>query len=432
MVSCGVSRIEFEPRPSQSRRRPAAGSRSSIPAASISPVLQRALRVRRRTAAAVFQVSGGAARPRQPAGRDWTADSRLGVHLQRAVQPGWLAPLAADLAMLIDRDRPTGPYPYAGVPWFSTAFGRDGIITALQSLWIDPDDRARRAALPRRARRRPAVDAAARRRAGQDPARGAPRRDGRTRRGAVPAATTAASTRRRCSSCWPAPISSAPAISTTLRALWPNIEAALRLDRRATATATATASSNTTGMTRDGPGQPGLEGSARLDLPRRRHAWPRARSRLCEVQAYVYAAKRARPPRWRAALGDRRRARRRCGSRRERSARALRGGVLVRRARHLRAGARRRQAALPRPLLQCRPRAASPASRRRTGRRGRRTLLLSRAFFSGWGIRTLAAGEARYNPMSLPQRLGLAARQRADRRWASPATASSAEALRVF
>lgn len=49
----------------------------------------------------------------------------------------WLERSASDLAMLTT-DLATGPYPYAGVPWYSTTFGRDGLITARQVLWANP------------------------------------------------------------------------------------------------------------------------------------------------------------------------------------------------------------------------------------------------------------------------------------------------------
>ncbi len=50
----------------------------------------------------------------------------------------WIDQSMCDLHMMRTETR-HGPYPFAGVPWFCTPFGRDGLITARSWMWANPE-----------------------------------------------------------------------------------------------------------------------------------------------------------------------------------------------------------------------------------------------------------------------------------------------------
>ncbi len=66
-----------------------------------------------------------------------SAESFPQIHSSNSRFNDWMNRSVADVQMMTIGNSERN-YPYAGVPWFSTVFGRDGIITALQTLWIDP------------------------------------------------------------------------------------------------------------------------------------------------------------------------------------------------------------------------------------------------------------------------------------------------------
>jgi glycogen debranching enzyme len=90
-----------------------------------------------RQPAALRMLPFGAARTEAEADRTRYKAWSCHLHTSNGQINAWVNRAVSDLHMMTT-ELASGPYPYAGVPWFNTPFGRDGIITALECLWLRP------------------------------------------------------------------------------------------------------------------------------------------------------------------------------------------------------------------------------------------------------------------------------------------------------
>ena len=282
-----------------------------------------------------------------------------------------------------------------------TTFGRDGAAHRAASACGCEPALARGVLAFLAATQATGVDAATRRRARQDPARGAQQRDGGARARCRSAATTAS-------------VDATPLFVVLagaywrrtgdlefIRSLWPQHRWRRCTGSTATATATATASSSTRGAaTTAWSSRAGRIRTTRCSTPTAGMA--DAPIALCEVQGYVYAgqARRRRAGRRRSATT---RWRQRAGASEAagRCKRQLPAALLVRGPRHC---TRWRSTATSSRcrgrVVQRRPCAVERHRRARACGSASPSGCSSPTCSRGWGVRTLAAGQARYNPMS--------------------------------